>query len=148
MKKILYKLQSQSEEETISFAQDLAKELEAGDILLLHGDLGMGKTVFARALIRALCKDKDMEVPSPTFTLVQTYDSDLGMIWHFDLYRLYDPEEVYEIGWEEALSAGEGIALVEWPERLGGLVPEQVVNVSISVDSKRPNSRIIEVIKS
>lgn len=151
MKEILFKIQSQSEEETISFAQELAKELVAGDILLLHGDLGMGKTVLARALIRALCRDADMEVPSPTFTLVQAYDSDMGVLWHFDLYRLCDPQEVYEIGWEEALhpeghgSTGVGVCLVEWPERLDYLLPEHAIHVSLGTVEGQPNSRFIEV---
>ncbi len=144
----MFKLQSHSEEETVSFAQELAGELASGDIMLLHGDLGMGKTVLARALIRAKCGDNDMEVPSPTFTLVQTYDSDLGSIWHFDLYRLCDPQEVYEIGWEEALSIGAGIVLVEWPERLDYLLPEKVINVYISTIKGQPDGRLIEVIRS
>ncbi len=148
MRKILYKFQSQSEEETISFAGKLAKEIKAGDILLLRGALGMGKTVLARALIRCLCNDLDMEVPSPTFTLAQAYDSDFGMIWHFDLYRLCDPSEVYEIGWEEALGEGNGVALVEWPERLEYLLPESAVNVSISAVPSNPESRLIEVVRS
>ena len=146
MTNILYQFESRSEEETVSFAHNLAKELLAGDVVLLHGDLGMGKTVLARALIRALSGDKDMEVPSPTFTLVQSYDSALGTIWHFDLYRLCASDEVYEIGWEEAL--GEGVTLVEWPERLGGLMPDRAVNIYISAVEKKPNSRVIEVIRS
>ncbi len=146
MKKTLFKFQSNSESETIAFARKLAGELVRGEIVLLHGDLGMGKTVLARALIRTLCGDDDMEVPSPTFTLVQTYNSDLGEIWHFDLYRLCDPNEVYEIGWEEALSIGGArLVMVEWPERLDYLLPEKVVNVTLSVVEGQPNSRLIEV---
>jgi tRNA threonylcarbamoyl adenosine modification protein YjeE len=148
MEDILFKIQSQSEEETISFALELAGELVAGDILLLHGGLGMGKTVLARALIRVLCGIPDMEVPSPTFTLVQAYDSDMGGIWHFDLYRLCDPQEVYEIGWEEALSTGAGVSLVEWPERLDYLLPEHAIHVSLSTVEGQPNSRAIEVTRT
>ncbi len=138
-------IQSQSEEETISFAQKLAKELKAGDVLLLYGDLGMGKTVFSRALVRALCGDEVLEVPSPTFTLVQSYDSAVATIWHFDLYRLCDSSEVYEIGWEEALSGDEGIALVEWPERLDDMLPAGAMHVHISAVQGQPDARLIEV---
>ena len=148
MGKTLFKFESHSEGETVSFARELAGELVSGDIMLLHGDLGMGKTVLARALIRCLCGDNDIEVPSPTFTLVQTYDADVGGIWHFDLYRLCNPEEVYEIGWEEALNKGAGIALVEWPERLDYLLPERALNVTLSAVDGQPNARNIEVTRS
>lgn len=107
---------SSSESQTTSIARDLAATAQARDMFLLNGDLGAGKSVFARAFIRQLCGQKT-DVPSPTFTLVQTYESAKGTIWHFDLYRLQDPDEIYEIGWEEALQGG--IALIEWPERLG-----------------------------
>ncbi len=101
-------------------AKRIAPCIKIGDIVLLHGDLGAGKTTFARALIHSMA-GSDIEVPSPTFTLVQLYDVPQGTLWHFDLYRLKQPEDVYELGWEDALA--EGIVVVEWPERLGGLVP-------------------------
>ena len=135
--------ETNSEQDTIAFAQKFAKNLKSGDIVFLQGDLGAGKSVFARAIIRTLCDDMGMEVPSPTFTLVQTYDASLGAIWHFDLYRLSDVSEVYELGWEEAL--GEGLLLIEWPERLGYLVPDQYVEVNLSIGDK-PDDRVIEVI--
>jgi len=112
---------SASEADTQAEAARLAAAMKGGDVLLLEGDLGAGKTVFARALIRALADDSALEVPSPTFTLVQTYDTPRGTVWHFDLYRLEEPQEIYEIGWEEALAGG--IVIVEWPERLAGLLP-------------------------
>jgi tRNA threonylcarbamoyladenosine biosynthesis protein TsaE len=90
----------------------------------LAGPLGAGKTSLARALIHALPGQPGSEtetVPSPTFTLVQVYERAPAPVWHFDLYRLERPEEVWELGWEEALA--EGIVLVEWPERLGALLP-------------------------
>lgn len=99
----------------------LASLLVAGDVLALAGDLGAGKTTLARGLIQAAlgCCEP---VPSPTFTLVQTYEPAEGpAIWHFDLYRLADPEELIEIGWEEAMAGG--IVLVEWPERAGDALP-------------------------
>ncbi|MDB5491962.1 MAG: tRNA ((37)-N6)-threonylcarbamoyltransferase complex ATPase subunit type 1 TsaE [Micavibrio sp.] len=126
---------STSEEETAEFARDLALLLRAGDVLFLEGDLGMGKSVFARALIRELSAAPDLEVPSPTFTLVQTYDTIKGPLWHFDLYRIKAPEDVYELGWEDALA--EGIVLVEWPSRLNSaLAPRNRLELGFSTADK------------
>jgi tRNA threonylcarbamoyladenosine biosynthesis protein TsaE len=113
-----------------------------GDLIALTGDLGAGKTALARALIAEL-RDTDggdasgEEVPSPTFTLVQTYDrlSAGGApltVWHFDLYRLGDPDEVDELGWEEALAGG--LVLVEWPDRLGARLPWPRLDVTLAYD--------------
>ena len=93
----------------------VAPLLESGEAVLLYGPLGMGKSTLARALIRALTTP-DEDVPSPTFTLVQFYESD-PPVAHFDLYRLNRPDEAFEIGLDEALETG--CALIEWPERLG-----------------------------
>ena len=120
-----------SEQETIAFATRFAESLNAGDVVLLRGDLGAGKSVFARAIIRTLSNDETLEVPSPTFTLVQTYETPEAEIWHFDLYRLEDPEEIFEIGWEEALSGG--LSLVEWPDRLGPYAPQNAIDIEISI---------------
>lgn len=100
---------------TTRLGQAVAPLLRAGDAVLLYGPLGMGKSTLARGLIRALTTP-DEDVPSPTFTLVQFYESD-PPVAHFDLYRLNAPEEAFEIGLDEALD--EGCALIEWPERLG-----------------------------
>lgn len=116
-----------SETDTTALAQRLAAAAKAGDVFLLEGPLGAGKSVFARGFIRALCGD-NTDVPSPTFTLVQTYDAPMAAIWHFDLYRLEDAQEIYEIGWEDALS---GIILLEWPQRLGNLVPKHATRITI-----------------
>lgn len=104
---------------TQHLAERLAPRLQGGDVLALYGALGAGKTTFARALINAL-RQARTEVPSPTYTLVQTYAGADFPIYHFDLYRLETPEEVYELGWEETI---EGLALIEWPERAGPLLP-------------------------
>lgn len=117
------------EEATAALARRLAPNLRPGDLVALGGDLGAGKTAFARALIRALTYP-DEEVPSPTFTLVQTYDGAGGAVWHFDLYRLHGPDEVVELGWEEARDA---ICLVEWPDRLGPLLPADRLDLQLSV---------------
>lgn len=102
-------------EATTRLGQAIAPLLAPGEAVLLYGPLGMGKSTLARGLIRALTSP-DEDVPSPTFTLVQFYESD-PPIAHFDLYRLTRPEEAFEIGLDEALD--EGCALIEWPERLG-----------------------------
>src|SRR3954453_4985880 len=109
---------------THRFARFLAGELKPGDIVALSGDLGAGKTTLARAIIRALAGDETLEVPSPTFTLIQSYDTPRGPVVRADLYRVNDPEELRELGFEEASEAG--IVLVEWPERAGsGLNPDR-----------------------
>ncbi|WP_406852395.1 tRNA (adenosine(37)-N6)-threonylcarbamoyltransferase complex ATPase subunit type 1 TsaE [Brevundimonas sp. BH3] len=102
-------------EATTRLGQTLAPLLQAGDSVLLYGPLGMGKSTLARGLIRALTSPHE-DVPSPTFTLVQFYESE-PPVAHFDLYRLNDPEEAWEIGLDEALD--DGCVLIEWPERLG-----------------------------
>lgn len=107
-------------EATTALGRAVAPLLEPGEAVLLYGPLGMGKSTLARGLIRALAGE-DEDVPSPTFTLVQFYDSHAPErgppIAHFDLYRLNRPEEAFEIGLDEALDVG--AALIEWPERLG-----------------------------
>jgi len=127
-------IHSHSESETVTAAQDLAETLGEHEILLLSGTLGAGKSVFARALIRTLTGDPAIDVPSPTFTLVQSYDAKDGtVINHYDFYRLQDAEEIYELGWEDSLS--ESITIVEWPERLGALTPPNARNITITIGS-------------
>lgn len=134
---------SYSENDTARIAEALGAELRRGSAVLLSGSLGAGKSVFARALVRSLCNNPALEVPSPTFTLVQTYDTSAGPLAHFDLYRLKDPEEVRELGWEDALA--EGIVLVEWPERLGFLKPARRIEVAISPVQGRSDARRIRI---
>ena len=109
-----------SEDETIKLATQLARLAKAGDTFALYGTLGMGKSVFARGFIQSLTNAE--EVPSPTFTLVQSYEALDFEIYHFDLYRLKSPEEIFELGMEEALY--EGVCLIEWPEKMGGYLPK------------------------
>ena len=128
-----------SVEETAALARKIAFHLSSRDVILLKGDLGAGKSTFARALIQALCGDKT-EVPSPTFTLVQTYEAPRFLVWHFDLYRLKHPEEVYELGIEEAY--GNGVSLIEWPERLGNNLPKGVLEIEL-LYGNQDNDRIL-----
>ncbi len=114
---------------TQAFAAALAPLTGPGDIIALFGDLGTGKTAFARAFVRALC-DAEEEVPSPTFTLVQLYDGPAATIWHFDLYRLERPEDALELDIEEAFA--EGISLIEWPDRLAGWLPAERLDITLS----------------
>ncbi len=102
-----------------------------GDALLLEGPLGAGKSAFCRAFLRAAAGDPDLEVPSPSFTLVQGYELPQGAAFHYDLYRLSGPDELEELGWEESR---EGIVLVEWPDRLGWLTPEAALRISLQPD--------------
>jgi tRNA threonylcarbamoyladenosine biosynthesis protein TsaE len=111
----------------------LAKRLRRGDVVALQGDLGAGKTTLARAILRAACGDPALVVPSPTFTLVEVYDAPVASFWHFDLYRLEEPEQVYELGWEEARA--DGIVLIEWPQRLGHLLPQDGLTVTLSIEN-------------
>ena len=104
----------------------LAQMLRAGDAIALQGGLGAGKTTFARGLIEAYAGIG--EVPSPTYTLVQTYDSGPLPVWHYDLYRLEDAADLTELGWDET---ADGIVLVEWPERAGTRLPKWRLDVTI-----------------
>ncbi len=120
-----------TEADTIRLGEDLALAVTAGDCLALRGDLGAGKSTLARALLRAVADDDYLEVPSPTFTLVQNYDLRLPVV-HFDLYRLSDERELEEIGFSDALDAG--VCLVEWPERAGQALPADRIDVDIAFD--------------
>jgi tRNA threonylcarbamoyladenosine biosynthesis protein TsaE len=110
----------------------LAARLRPGDVVALEGGLGVGKTTLARAILRAASGDPALVVPSPTFTLVEAYDTRHGVFWHFDLYRIEKPDQVFELGWEEARA--EGIALIEWPDRLGALLPERRLTVTLAIE--------------
>jgi tRNA threonylcarbamoyladenosine biosynthesis protein TsaE len=110
----------------------LAGRLRAGDVVALEGGLGAGKTTLARAILRAAADDAALVVPSPTFTLVEVYDTTKGVFWHFDLYRLEEAQQVFELGWEDARA--DGIVLVEWAERLGMLLPGERLTVTLAIE--------------
>ena len=114
---------------TERFARKLAELARARDIFALRGPLGSGKTALARGFIRFLTETV-IDVPSPTFTLLQSYDSAKGPLYHFDLYRLEAPDEAVELGIDDAFA--EGISLVEWPERLGLLLPARALTIELT----------------
>ena len=116
-------------DETADLAERISAQLRIGDTLLLQGEIGAGKSFFARALIQSL-QNHPEDVPSPTFTLVQTYTTNIGEVWHADLYRLNNPSEAEELGLAEAFS--DAICLIEWPDRLANLAPPDAITLSFT----------------
>jgi tRNA threonylcarbamoyladenosine biosynthesis protein TsaE len=117
----------------------IARNLRAGEAVCLSGPLGAGKSTLARALVRALTTP-DEDVPSPTFTLAQFYEGPRLKVAHFDLYRLSDPDEAYEIGLDEALE--DGAAVIEWPERLAGRLPLDRLDIEIALAGDSREARL------
>jgi len=133
------------EQATRAIACRLAEFVRGGDVLALWGGLGVGKTVFARALIQARA-GAEIEVPSPTFTLVQIYEGlgpDAADLFHFDLYRIDAPEDALELGIEDAFAGG--IALIEWPDRLGPFLPTRPLDVVFADVPGRPGARHVRL---
>lgn len=116
-----------TEQDTKNLAVKFAKIAKRGDVFALYGTLGMGKSVFSRAFIQELCKAED--VPSPTFTLLQTYEAPNFDIYHYDLYRLKHPDEVFELGIEDAFY--NAVCLIEWPDKMGGYLPKDIFIIEI-----------------
>jgi len=130
-------------EETYALGERMGREAAAGDIICLDGDLGVGKTVFTKGFARGLGITEP--VCSPTFTIIQEYHEGRLPLYHFDVYRLADPEELYEIGYEEFFFGG-GVCLVEWARLVEELIPEEAIRVRIEKDlSKGVDYRRIEV---
>lgn len=120
----------------------IGKRVAAGDILALWGELGAGKTFLARSIARALGVPPDIPITSPTFTFINEYCGRMP-IYHLDLYRLADPDEIETLPWREALY-GTGVAIIEWPERLGPYLPEERFDVELTIIGEQ--SRTIEII--
>ncbi len=125
---------------THAFAARLAAQVRPGDAILLEGPLGAGKSELARAVLRAITGDPTLEVPSPTFTLVQSYDTPRGPVHHFDLWRLDGPAALAELGWDDL---SRDIVLVEWPDRLGDLIPPE--SLTIRLEPTGPESRTADI---
>jgi tRNA threonylcarbamoyladenosine biosynthesis protein TsaE len=121
-------------EDTKSLAQQIATLTKKGDIITLQGDLGSGKTEFARSFINSL-SESPQEVTSPTFNLVHPYDTKTFTIWHFDLYRLESPEEIEQIGLYDAFD--NGVSLIEWPQIIDDILPVDRLLIKISFDDDR-----------
>ena len=120
---------SKTEEETFKIAAQLAKTATPGMVFALYGTLGAGKSAFCRGFIQSLCP-LVQDVPSPTFTILQTYESKDFDIYHFDMYRLKKEEEAFEIGIEDAFI--DGVCLIEWPKYISHLIPEDIISIRIS----------------
>lgn len=132
------------EEASRAFARAFAAVVRAGDVLALKGQIGAGKTFFARSLIQQLLAEQGLieDIPSPTFTLVQTYQAGPLEIWHSDLYRLTDPFEITELGLEDAFETA--LCLVEWPELLGDTLPKKALTLHFSAQGTE-NQRTLHI---
>ena len=130
-----WRMEIASESELDEVAMQIAALVKAGDLVTLTGDLGAGKTALARALIRRLCEDPALEAPSPTFTLMQLYDGKNFPIVHADLYRVQSPDELGELGWDEAAEGA--LVLVEWADRMGDSIAGDRLDVALELDPRR-----------
>lgn len=135
------RIQSPGESCTSELGSQIAKRLVAGDILAMWGDLGAGKTFLARSIARALGVPPSIPVTSPTFTFINEYRGVIP-IYHLDLYRLADPDEIDTLPWREALY-GTGVAMIEWPERLGRQLPEERFDIQLTIVAEE--SRSVEI---
>ena len=131
---------TRNEDETLQLAEDIAIILERGDLVTLSGDLGSGKSVIARAIIRKLAGDPELDVPSPTFTLCNFYET-VPPIGHFDLYRIEHDDELNEIGLDEILD--EGCGIIEWPERAPSLLTDHCVSIEIKSENETQRNLLI-----
>ena len=126
-------MESHSPKETMELGERLGREARCGDIFLLSGDLGCGKTVFAKGFAKGLGIEDD--ITSPTFTIIHQYEGGRLPLAHFDVYRIADPDEMYAIGYEEYFF-GDWVCLVEWPEMIEELIPEGAVHIHILRDDE------------
>lgn len=133
---ILFETILNSEQESVTFIRDFAATLKSNDILLFFGDLGAGKTFFCREIIKSFCGE-DIQVSSPTFNLLQTYQAPNFTIYHYDLYRIKSLSEIYELGIEEAIE--NSLCLIEWPQLVESILPKPLFKLYLQLinDEKR-----------
>ena len=136
-----YKFTSHSSDETMEFASKLASKLHIGDVVVLSGELGAGKTKFTEGFLKYFCLDK--EISSPTFNIVNEYKKDDIKIYHFDVYRLEDVDEFYAIGGEEYFSSG--ICIIEWGELIEEALPSNYIRISFEKDLNDENVRYLNI---
>ena len=137
----MYKFISKSEDDTINFASDFAKDLKVGDIIILSGELGSGKTKFTQGILKHFGLEN--EISSPTFTIVNEYNSRDINIYHFDLYRLSDIDEFYAIGGEEYFD--KGICLIEWGELIEDALPLEYIKIFFNKDTTQEDTRLLDI---
>lgn len=137
----MLKVISNSEQETIEFAYKIAKQLNKNTIIVLTGDLGSGKTKFTEGILKYYGLEN--EISSPTFTLVNEYNTENFNIYHFDVYRLSDEDEFYAIGGEEYFE--KGACIIEWGEMIENILPQNYIKLSFSKDEENENKRIINI---
>lgn len=136
-----HKYISNNEQETMNFANNLAKQLNIGDVIVLSGDLGSGKTKFTEGFLKFF--NLNEEISSPTFTIVNEYKNKDIKIYHFDVYRLSDAQEFYAIGGEEYFNTG--ICIIEWGELIQEALPENYIKISFEKDEANTNIRILNI---
>ncbi len=135
------KFVSKNENDTIEFANNLASLLKNGNIIVLSGDLGSGKTKFTQGILKHFGLED--EISSPTFTIVNEYHKDETNIYHFDVYRLADSDEFYAIGGDEYLN--NGICIIEWGEIIEDILPNDYIKIVFTKDAKNENYRVLEL---
>lgn len=132
----------ESERQTESLARKLAKQVAGGTVIALNGELGAGKTTFTQYFAKAL--GIDQPVQSPTFTVVRSYDGDRYRLHHFDVYRVHDEDELFEIGFSEYINSEDGICLIEWAELISDMLPDDVRTIHIGYGESE-NERIFKI---
>ena len=134
---------SKNEQDTIDFAEKFASSLSVGDIVVLTGELGSGKTKFVQGVLKHF--NMEDEISSPTFTIVNEYTSDKTNVYHFDVYRLEDSDEFYAMGGDEYFS--KGICLIEWGEMIEDILPKPYTKIIFSKEEGNSNYRKLEILK-
>jgi tRNA threonylcarbamoyladenosine biosynthesis protein TsaE len=134
-------MQLYDQDATERLGATIAAHLRPGDAILLEGPLGAGKTTLARALIRAACANPALEIPSPSYTLVQSYETPALTLHHFDLWRLDGPDALAELGWDDAML---GVVIVEWPDRLHDQKPPNALTITLAPASEDTRMILME----